>query len=66
MKLIKTKLNGVVLIQTKVHSDNRGFFKEVYKNKIFDQNFKFDCMSRSKKMYLEGFIYKPKTRRENL
>tara|TARA_E500000178_G_scaffold292289_1_gene296534 strand:+ start:5634 stop:6158 length:525 start_codon:yes stop_codon:yes gene_type:complete len=54
MRLIKTKLNGVVLIQTKVHSDNRGFFKEVYKNKIFDQKFKFDCMSRSKKNVLRG------------
>ena len=34
MKLIKTKLKDLLIIKTKIFKDNRGFFKEVEKNKI--------------------------------
>lgn len=54
MKVIKTKFSGLVLVKTKIHSDNRGFFKEVFKNKILNKKFKFDCMSKSKKNVLRG------------
>ena len=56
MKLIKTKIqNGPKLIKTKVFSDRRGFFKETFKNKLFEnKNYPFDVMSFSKKNVLRG------------
>lgn len=34
MKLIQTKIDGVVILESTVHSDNRGFFTESYNRKI--------------------------------
>ena len=50
MKLIKTGFKDLVIIKTTNYSDNRGFFKEVYKEKLKKKKFIFDCMSVSKKM----------------
>lgn len=54
MKLIKTKFKDLVLIKTKNYYDNRGFFKEVYKQKLMKKKFVFDCMSTSKKNVIRG------------
>jgi len=54
MKLIKTKLKDLLIIKTKIFKDNRGFFKEVEKNKILKKKFIFDCFSFSKKKTLRG------------
>ena len=54
MKLIKTKLKNLLIIKTKIFKDNRGFFKEVEKNKILKKKFIFDCFSFSKKNTLRG------------
>ena len=54
MKLIKTKLKDLLIIKTKIFEDNRGFFKEVEKNKILKKKFIFDCFSFSKKNTLRG------------
>ena len=54
MKLIKTKFKDLMLIKTKNYFDNRGFFKEVYKKKIINKKFVFDCMSFSKKKVIRG------------
>ncbi|QGQ98471.1 dTDP-4-dehydrorhamnose 3,5-epimerase [Paenibacillus psychroresistens] len=35
MKVIETKLSGVVIIEPKVHSDERGFFVESYNQLLF-------------------------------
>ena len=34
--------------------DNRGFFKEIFKNNLIKKNFKFDVMSSSKKNVIRG------------
>ena len=34
--------------------DNRGFFKEVFRNNLIKKNFKFDVMSSSKKNVIRG------------
>ena len=34
MKLIKTKIKGLLIVKTNIYKDNRGFFKEVEKFKI--------------------------------
>ena len=55
MKLIKTKIDGPMILKSKIHIDRRGYFKEVYKKNILkDLNFPFDIMSFSKKNALRG------------
>ena len=54
IKKIKTNIKGLFLIKTKIFKDNRGFFKEIEKNKILKKKFIFDCFSFSKKNTLRG------------
>ncbi len=55
MILLKTKINGLKIIKTKIFKDQRGFLKEVYQKKIMPNfNFPFDIMSYSKKNVLRG------------
>ena len=55
MNSLKTKISGLKIIKTKLYRDNRGFFKEVYRNNsIKNHKFIFDCMSSSKKNVLRG------------
>ncbi len=54
MKILKTKIKDLLLIKTNIYKDNRGFFKEVEKNKILKKKFIFDCFSYSKKNTLRG------------
>jgi dTDP-4-dehydrorhamnose 3,5-epimerase len=55
MKLLKTKIEGPMIIKTKIFKDNRGYVKETYrKNILNEKNFPFDVMSFSKKNVLRG------------
>jgi dTDP-4-dehydrorhamnose 3,5-epimerase len=54
MKLENTLIKGLKIIRTKVFPDSRGFFKEIYKNKLMNKEFIFDVMSFSKKNVLRG------------
>ena len=45
MKILKTKIKGLLLLKTSIYKDKRGFFKEVEKNKILKKKFIFDCFS---------------------
>ena len=55
MKLLKTKIEGPMIIKTKIFKDNRGYLKETYrKNILNEKNFPFDVMSFSKKNVLRG------------
>ena len=54
MKIIKTKIKGLLILKTSIFKDKRGFFKEVDKNKILKKKFIFDCFSYSKKNTLRG------------
>ena len=54
MKIIKTKIKDLLIVKSKIYRDKRGFFKEVVKKKILNENFKFDCLSFSKKKTLRG------------
>ena len=55
MKLLKTKIEGPIIIKTKIFNDNRGYLKETYrKNILNEKNFPFDVMSFSKKNVLRG------------
>jgi len=43
MKIIKTKLEGVVILEPKRYEDNRGFFQESYSKRLWEEvGLKFD------------------------
>ncbi|ELA7919004.1 dTDP-4-dehydrorhamnose 3,5-epimerase [Vibrio alginolyticus] len=62
MKVIKTKLNGCIIIEPKVFGDDRGFFLETYQEKrYFDfgikECFVQDNLSRSSQNVLRGLHF---------
>ena len=55
MKIIDTKFNGLKILNGIKFDDNRGYFREIYLQKIFkNKKFIFWCMSKSKKNVLRG------------
>lgn len=62
MKFIPTQIPDVILIEPKIHGDQRGFFMEIYKKPVFfkndiDVDFVQDNFSRSVKGTLRGLHY---------
>ena len=53
MKNIK-KFRGIVEFKNKKYTDNRGYFKELYRENILKQKFPFLVMSYSKKNVIRG------------
>jgi len=51
MKLVDTNIPGLKIIKSKIFRDRRGFFKEIYQNKLNKKDFIFDVMSYSKKCF---------------
>ena len=66
MIIKKTFINGLKIIKSKKYHDTRGYFREIFKNKFLKAKFIFACLSKSKKMFLEDFIFKQKTLKQNL
>lgn len=60
MHIEKTKFKGLVILRSTIHDDRRGFFKEIYKNKILKKNLIFDCLSHSKKNTIRGLHFQRK------
>ena len=55
MKILKTKFSGLKVINGLRFNDARGYFREIYLNRLFkDKKFIFWCMSKSKKNVLRG------------
>ena len=55
MKILNTKFKGLKIIKGVNHYDNRGYFRETFKNIFFkNEKFVFWCMSKSKKNVLRG------------
>ena len=54
MKIKNVKISGLKIIQTKMFFDKRGFFKEIFRNNLIKNDFKFDVMSSSKKNVIRG------------
>lgn len=62
MNFIKTKIDGLVIIEPSVYSDERGFFMESYSKKVFSENgigieFVQDNHSRSTKGVFRGLHF---------
>jgi len=54
MKIIKTGLKGLKIFEGKSYKDNRGYFREIFKNKEVKKKIIFWCMSKSKKNVIRG------------
>ena len=54
MKIIKTSFKDLLLIKRDTFKDNRGYFRELFIEKILKKKFIFDVMSHSKKNVLRG------------
>ena len=54
MKIIKTKIKDLLIVKKNTYNDKRGFLRELYKKKLFSDNFVFDILSKSKKNVLRG------------
>lgn len=55
MKITNTSFFGLKRIKGKNYYDKRGFFRELFKEKLFKgYNFKFWCISKSKKNVIRG------------
>ncbi len=54
MKVKKTKLKNLLIIQNKKFFDNRGYFEELLKEKLIKKKFPFTVISHSKKHVLRG------------
>ena len=63
MKVVATSIPDVLIIETAIHGDSRGFFVESFNQRDFnaatgtDYSFVQDCHSRSKKGVLRGLHY---------
>jgi len=66
MRLLKTKIKGLLIIKTNIYKDNRGFFKEIEKFKILKKKFIFDCLSFSKKNTLRGLHLQQKKKQAKI
>ena len=61
MKIKNTKFKDLKIINSPIHSDNRGSFREIFKQKFFkNKNFLFTCVSSSKKNVLRGLHFQTK------
>ena len=55
MKILNTKFNGLKIIEGIKFDDSRGYFREIFLEKLFKKNkFIFWCMSNSKKNVVRG------------
>ena len=54
MQIIKTKFSGLELYKRETSKDNRGYFKELYLEKVLKKKFIFDYYSLSKKNVVRG------------
>ena len=67
MKLLNTKFKKLKVIKGIKHNDNRGFFREILRNKSFkNKKFIFWAMSQSKKNVLRAFHIQKKFQQEKI
>ena len=65
INIIKTEIEGLVVIEPSVFSDTRGYFVEIYNREVFEKNglamnFVQDNESKSKKGVLRGLHFQTK------
>ena len=60
MKIIKTKIQDLVIVKQKNNFDKRGILRETFNNKFLKKKFIFEYCTTSKKNVLRGFHFQTK------
>jgi dTDP-4-dehydrorhamnose 3,5-epimerase len=60
MRIIKTKIQDLVIIKQRNNIDNRGSLRETFNNKILKKKFIFEYCTTSKKNVLRGIHFQSK------
>jgi dTDP-4-dehydrorhamnose 3,5-epimerase-like enzyme len=59
MKILNTRFHGLKIIKGMTYYDERGYFREIYKNIFFNiKNLSLGLFLNPKKMFLGVFIFK--------
>ena len=67
MKILNTRFHGLKIIKGMTYYDERGYFREIYKNIFFkNKKFVFGCISKSKKNVLRGFHIQKKFQQDKI
>ena len=54
MQIIKNKFSGLIFYKRETFKDKRGYFRELFQEKVLKKKFVFDYYSLSKKNVLRG------------
>ena len=54
MKIIKTKIKDLLIIEKKTFKDKRGFLRELYRENLLSKKFIFEIISNSRKNVIRG------------
>ena len=60
IKVSKKKIENLLIFNTKTYRDKRGYFREIFKEKLIKKRFPFQVMSFSKKNVIRGLHYQTK------
>ena len=60
MKIIKTKIQGLLILKSEIYGDRRGFLKETFRKNVLKKNFLFDITTLSKKNVIRGLHFQKK------
>ena len=66
MIIVKTKFKDLFLYKKNTFKDNRGYFRELFIEKLIKKKFPFDIMSYSKKNVLRGLHMQTKNPQEKI
>ena len=60
MKIVKTKIQDLLILKSQIYRDSRGFLKETFRKNVLKKNFLFDITSLSKKNVIRGLHFQRK------
>ena len=60
MKIIKTKIEDLLILKSQIFTDKRGALRETYRKDILNYNFPFDIVTSSKKNVIRGLHFQSK------
>ena len=60
MKIVKTKIQDLLILKSQIYKDNRGFLKETFRKNVLKKDFPFDITTLSKKNVIRGLHFQKK------
>ena len=65
MKIVKTKIQDLLILKSELYKDRRGFVKETFRMNVLKKNFPFDITSLSKKNVIRGLHFQKNFHKQN-